>query len=273
MATNFIQINVGGTVFSTTKSTLLGAGSPSFFGVLLSEDWERTATKDQDGRPFIDRDAAPFEIILSFLRTGKWNPPASFSEFVLRDELDFYGISLPAGFGVTDDVLNDVLRCGAEEPTEQAAVSAAPPVGLTAQRAICRELMLAAEAGECMSVYVWPDFDFCVRKHLEVNGRDVSTTRVEFDKLVLSLSETGRVIVDGEVWEFLSRIDNLRAVHRALELHGVTTNGNIWAMPLLVVQKIDGPADEVITHRSDHEGTPHGWSSFHGIPFLWEGSK
>ncbi len=51
---NIIGLNVGGTRFLTTKSTLLNAGRESFFGALLESGLPSAI--DQDGNYFLDRD-------------------------------------------------------------------------------------------------------------------------------------------------------------------------------------------------------------------------
>eukprot|EP01124_Arcella_intermedia_P019784 TRINITY_DN2712_c0_g2_i1.p1 TRINITY_DN2712_c0_g2~~TRINITY_DN2712_c0_g2_i1.p1 ORF type:complete len:226 (-),score=32.18 TRINITY_DN2712_c0_g2_i1:594-1271(-) len=61
-----VHFNVGGTRFSTTKSTLL-AHKDTYFHVLASSDaWK----PDQDGTYFIDRSPKYFEYVLDYLRSG-----------------------------------------------------------------------------------------------------------------------------------------------------------------------------------------------------------
>lgn len=76
-----IKINVGGTIFETTESTL---SQSSFFRSYL-ERW-----KDKDEIMFIDRSPVIFEHILSYLRDVNYAFPV---EFLF--ELDFFGIPLP----------------------------------------------------------------------------------------------------------------------------------------------------------------------------------
>eukprot|EP00965_Chrysotila_dentata_P256206 6212473-Pleurochrysis_carterae.AAC.1 len=69
-----IKLNVGGTVFTTTLSTLQ-AGS-CFFRSLLSGDYNDV---DLDGAVFIDRDARYFHVVLQYLRCAivEVEPPLS----------------------------------------------------------------------------------------------------------------------------------------------------------------------------------------------------
>ena len=69
---SMISLNVGGRVFVTTETTLRKCGSDSFFTRLLDNcsSGRFTAATDSTGAIFIDRDPAPFERILSFLRSN-----------------------------------------------------------------------------------------------------------------------------------------------------------------------------------------------------------
>lgn len=60
-----VTLNVGGTLFTTTKDTLL-AVEGSFFQGLLSGRFPPEA--DEDGNTFIDRDATLFEYVISWMR-------------------------------------------------------------------------------------------------------------------------------------------------------------------------------------------------------------
>ncbi|XP_015673506.1 BTB/POZ domain-containing protein KCTD3 [Protobothrops mucrosquamatus] len=84
-----IQLNVGGTRFSTSRQTLMWIPD-SFFSSLLSG---RISTlKDETGAIFIDRDPAAFAPILNFLRTKELDL-RGVSINVLRHEAEFYGIT------------------------------------------------------------------------------------------------------------------------------------------------------------------------------------
>ncbi|XP_042537916.1 BTB/POZ domain-containing protein KCTD3 isoform X2 [Dipodomys spectabilis] len=84
-----VQLNVGGTRFSTSRQTLMWIPD-SFFSSLLSG---RISTlRDETGAIFIDRDPAAFAPILNFLRTKELDL-RGVSINVLRHEAEFYGIT------------------------------------------------------------------------------------------------------------------------------------------------------------------------------------
>ncbi|KAM8946883.1 BTB/POZ domain-containing protein KCTD3 [Pelodytes ibericus] len=86
---DIIQLNVGGTRFSTSKQTLMWIPD-SFFSSLLSG---RISTlRDETGAIFIDRDPTAFAPILNFLRTKELDL-RGVSLNVLRHEAEFYGIT------------------------------------------------------------------------------------------------------------------------------------------------------------------------------------
>ena len=65
-----ITLNVGGTCFETTSTTL--AGSSAYFRRMLDHGW-REAT---DREIFVDRDPEPFAVLLSSMRSGSVLLPA-----------------------------------------------------------------------------------------------------------------------------------------------------------------------------------------------------
>jgi len=76
-----IELNAGGKIFTTARATLLGRGSP-YFERLLEPDHDdagcgggsthtvRGASRDGEGRIFVDRQHRLFEQILEYLRFG-----------------------------------------------------------------------------------------------------------------------------------------------------------------------------------------------------------
>ena len=60
-----VVIDVGGTMFTTSVSTLTGASN--YFKMLFAERWDQAAS---DEPPFIDRDPESFAPLLTFMRTG-----------------------------------------------------------------------------------------------------------------------------------------------------------------------------------------------------------
>ena len=84
-----VELNVGGTHFETSLSTLLKGEtvlSAMFYGKL-------PVRKDGDGKVFIDRDPKHFNRILNFLRDGDIPLPATQTELEeLKREAEFYCI-------------------------------------------------------------------------------------------------------------------------------------------------------------------------------------
>lgn len=67
---NIIELNVGGTVFTTTFETLKKL---EYFRNLLSPENEINLIKDKDNRIFPDRDPLIFQVILRNLRNKEFN--------------------------------------------------------------------------------------------------------------------------------------------------------------------------------------------------------
>ena len=85
-----IQLNVGGTFYTTTRHTLM-TYQDSMLANMVSSDIP--TTKDAQGRIFIDRDGKLFNHILNFLRNSKLSLPDNFNVLEsLGDEADFYQI-------------------------------------------------------------------------------------------------------------------------------------------------------------------------------------
>lgn len=70
-AEKMVTINMGGTVFTTLKSTL--SNMSPFFANMYSDKWRdagSSAITDKDGNIFIDRDATYFPMLLNWARDG-----------------------------------------------------------------------------------------------------------------------------------------------------------------------------------------------------------
>lgn len=86
-----IDLNVGGTVFETARSTLVQQ-SGSFLDSLLSGRYQ--VSRDRYGRVFLNRDPEHFRTVLNFLRNPQTPPmprDSAESEALVR-EASFYGI-------------------------------------------------------------------------------------------------------------------------------------------------------------------------------------
>lgn len=85
-----IHLNVGGTVYTTTRSTLCRYPD-SMLGAMFRGDIP--SRLDHNGHYFIDRDGECFKYILNFLRSTKLSLPNDFKDYdLLLCEADFYQI-------------------------------------------------------------------------------------------------------------------------------------------------------------------------------------
>ncbi|EFP09904.1 hypothetical protein CRE_21351 [Caenorhabditis remanei] len=82
-----VKLNIGGTGFQTTKSTLT-----RFDGMLkVMIETEIPVEKDESGCIFIDRDPTHFRLILNFLRDGQVTLPDSEKEILeIQQEAQYY---------------------------------------------------------------------------------------------------------------------------------------------------------------------------------------
>eukprot|EP01006_Ploeotia_vitrea_P037651 TRINITY_DN66157_c4_g1_i1.p1 TRINITY_DN66157_c4_g1~~TRINITY_DN66157_c4_g1_i1.p1 ORF type:complete len:312 (+),score=33.75 TRINITY_DN66157_c4_g1_i1:25-960(+) len=88
-----ISLNIGGSVFTTTEATLLQEKESFFWAMLHSGKWQPDL---HTGQYFIDRSPQMFGVILDYLRygkVGKMHDLTQSDKNMLRDELDFYGIT------------------------------------------------------------------------------------------------------------------------------------------------------------------------------------
>ncbi|WIA37898.1 hypothetical protein OEZ86_001275 [Tetradesmus obliquus] len=89
-----VLLNVGGTCFTTTVSTLRSAPSPSLFAAMFSG--RHAVVRGPDGAVFIDRDGRHFGDVLNYLRTQQLAYPHDGSDFKylleLRAEAEYYGL-------------------------------------------------------------------------------------------------------------------------------------------------------------------------------------
>lgn len=82
---DIVRLNVGGHLYTTTKSTLTRYYSSGLDNILLN--------LDDEGNVFVDRDGRMFQYILGFLRNGELCLPDDFSDFdSLTTEVNLYRI-------------------------------------------------------------------------------------------------------------------------------------------------------------------------------------
>ncbi|CAL2033953.1 unnamed protein product [Caenorhabditis brenneri] len=85
--TGIVKLNIGGTIFQTSKSTL--TRSDGFFRTVIETDVP--VTKDESGAFFIDRDPTHFRLILNFMRDGHVELPVCKQEIKeISKEAQYY---------------------------------------------------------------------------------------------------------------------------------------------------------------------------------------
>jgi hypothetical protein len=92
IAKNKIRLEVGGTIFTTSKSVLLRLENTYFHAMLASGKWQ----PDEDGVYFIDRDPTHFGRIVEYMRTGELSFDGLDDESIkkLESDLDYFQIPL-----------------------------------------------------------------------------------------------------------------------------------------------------------------------------------
>jgi hypothetical protein len=104
---DFVKINVGGSIFTTTKTTLMS--NSSYFMSRFSMTWDTTPQVDVDARDdddeddllFVDQNPKSFEVLLAFMREGLINK-TDITQSVLV-QADFFGM----------DTLLRAVKCAA----------------------------------------------------------------------------------------------------------------------------------------------------------------
>ncbi|CAJ0565645.1 unnamed protein product, partial [Mesorhabditis spiculigera] len=95
-----VRLNVGGTLFCTTRTTLLRDPSSIFSRVLDSDEETPSIVHLEDGSIFIDRDGQMFTYILQYMRSGKLILPEDFKDAGrLMDEAHYFNLK-----GLQDEV-------------------------------------------------------------------------------------------------------------------------------------------------------------------------
>jgi tellurite resistance protein len=86
-----VTLNVGGTLFTTTKTTLMKGIKPTMLSVMFGGNYTPGLMKD--GNIFIDREPEAFAYILRYLRTGKKTPAEPpMTEEIIDNEFVYFGL-------------------------------------------------------------------------------------------------------------------------------------------------------------------------------------
>ena len=89
---DWIKLNVGGTLFQTTRTTLC-KDPKSFLYRLCQDETDLESHKDENGAYLIDRDPAHFAPIVNYLRHGKLIINKDLTEEGVLEEAEFYNIT------------------------------------------------------------------------------------------------------------------------------------------------------------------------------------
>ena len=87
-SSDIVELNVGGRIFTTTKSTLVAS---SYFEVMFSGKMQPGA-RDKEGRIFIDRSPEKFYWVLEWLRCGPQELPDGVSQKDIKNELAYFAV-------------------------------------------------------------------------------------------------------------------------------------------------------------------------------------
>merc|ERR1712142_1026793 len=88
----WVKLNVGGTIFMTTRTTLC-RDQKSFLYRLIQDEPDLNSDKDEMGAFVIDRDPTYFGPILNYLRHGKLVINKDLAEEGVLEEAEFYNIT------------------------------------------------------------------------------------------------------------------------------------------------------------------------------------
>jgi hypothetical protein len=149
-ATHMITVNVGGTVYCTTKETLVKVD-----GSLLAELFDEEDASGLGGEKFIDRDGPCFRHVLNYLRS-----PAGLPTVLPADRSDREQLALEADFYGLLELL-ELLRPGGFAPAAAAASggggAAAFAAGSWSGAALCTHVVSQADLLECLRTTSRPD--------------------------------------------------------------------------------------------------------------------
>ena len=88
---SWVNLNVGGRIFSTTRGTLTAAGD-NMLAHMFGSEWQ--SATDASGAYLIDRSPEYFVPLLNYLRCGRLNLDAGVSPINVLEEARFYGLQV-----------------------------------------------------------------------------------------------------------------------------------------------------------------------------------
>jgi hypothetical protein len=91
---DLVRLNIGGQIFTTTKTTLFSKGD-NFFGPLVSG--KINALRDEHGAYYVDRNGKTFAPLLDYLRHGELIVPKNLKIGSIVSEAAFYSINIMPG--------------------------------------------------------------------------------------------------------------------------------------------------------------------------------
>ncbi|XP_050099425.1 BTB/POZ domain-containing protein KCTD5 [Anopheles aquasalis] len=109
----WVKLNVGGTCFLTTKTTL-SRDPNSFLSRLIQEDSDLISDRDETGAYLIDRDPRYFAPVLNYLRHGKLVLDDGLSEEGVLEEAEFYNVTHLIGL-LKDNIARREQQCPAAD--------------------------------------------------------------------------------------------------------------------------------------------------------------
>lgn len=112
----WISLNVGGTCFVTTKSTLVAQEPESMLARMFQANWKHKCSSD--GSILIDRSPVYFETILNYLRHGKLILECNVSLQGVLEEAKFYAMD-----SLVETIEKEMQRISGENAKKNAALS------------------------------------------------------------------------------------------------------------------------------------------------------
>lgn len=116
---NIIKLNVGGSIFTTSKKLLTGKFFESLFQSGGEKDengvWHRSSFLNFQ-IIFIDKDPEVFRVLLNYLRSGVFAVPKGVSSQLVEKDAGYYCIGLPPAFEESHVIVGfEILKISSKE--------------------------------------------------------------------------------------------------------------------------------------------------------------